>query len=48
MLSEGRPYLMNRKKNLTMLYLKETLLKMSLKISYFTLNYHTLNNLQSN
>lgn len=39
---------MNRKRNLTMYFLKESLQKMSLKISYFTLNSNTLDNLKSN
>lgn len=47
-LSQGRPYIMNRKRNLTMFYLKEAIQKLKLKISYFTLNTNTLNNLKSN
>lgn len=46
-LSQGRPYIMSRKRNLTMLYLKENIQKLNLKISYFTLNTNTLNNLTS-
>lgn len=46
-LAQKRPYIISRKRNLTMLELKHAIRNMKLKISYFTLNTSTLNNLKS-